>query len=475
MTWIGSGKSDISSDVKVSSKMNFQPEPVANSRRRGVHPPHVRDPFLVTLDALEARREEFVKRSRDLITRPRTVPRGWALVDGKIVPPESSEEDKVLADEATLGDLTLVDFSYVPIKVVIAPPLRSLPSTRWVHAPVASSPESSFIDLAFATRFSNQLLGYYEHRLLALEVWLTQNAATHPFHAGCRRLREVLNVRLEVTTPEKTLEGILRGLHDPENGLDSITGREKVKLHIRSILKAFASSWRSFEGFNNTLLYGGPGSGKTSLARLIAWVYGSAGLLETTKYEVCTGADLVGKYLGHSAPQTRDVYSRSMGGVLLIDEAYQVRGSNEKAGSFGDEAIAELVNLMDKLPYVYVIAAGYKDRIKEHFLDTNAGLRRRFTTNIELEPFEPIELAEMCVKDLGKRVSLHPSDSAVIRDLILEVGSETFTGQAGDALTLAQRISRELLCKDVPFEKMNKHQRATCISEAFKAFLRERL
>lgn len=455
--------------------MNFQPEPTANSRRRGVHPPHIRDPFLTTLDALDARGQELLKRSRELVARPRTVPHGWTLVDGKIVPPESSVgEGKVLSDEVALEDLALNE-DYVPIKVVISKPLRSLRSARWVHSPVASSPESSSIDLAFATRFSNQLLGYYEHRLLTLNDWLTQNAATHPFHAGCRRLRDVLNVRLEATTPEKTLEGILRGLHDPENGLDSITGREKVKLHIRSILKAFASSWRSFEGFNNTLLYGGPGSGKTSLARLIAWVYGSAGLLETTKYEVCTGADLVGKYLGHSAPQTRDVYARSMGGVLLIDEAYQVRGCNEKAGSFGDEAIAELVNLMDKLPYVYVIAAGYKDRIKEHFLDTNAGLRRRFTTNIELEPFEPIELAEMCVKDLGKRVALHPSDSAVVRDVILSIGSEAFTGQAGDVMTLAQRISRELLSRDVPLEQMNRHERATCISEACKGFLRERL
>ena len=139
---------------------------------------------------------------------------------------------------------------------------------------------------------------------------------------------------------------------------------------------------------------GGPGTGKTTLARLAGWLYRALGLLETGDVVEVTRADLVSGFVGQTAQRTNEVIDSALGKVLFIDEAYALSRPGAD-GDFGAEAVAELLKRMeDERERLAVIVAGYPDEI-EAFLATNPGLASRFGETLTFEDFAPAELAEI--------------------------------------------------------------------------------
>jgi probable Rubsico expression protein CbbX len=136
---------------------------------------------------------------------------------------------------------------------------------------------------------------------------------------------------------------------------------------------------------------GNPGTGKTTVALKMAQVLHRLGYIEEPRVVACTRDDLVGQYVGHTAPKTKEVLRRAYGGVLFIDEAYYLyRPENER--DYGQEAIEILLQVMEaERDKLVVIFAGYKDRMDE-FFRSNPGLSSRVAHHIDFPDYDVDEL-----------------------------------------------------------------------------------
>ena len=184
--------------------------------------------------------------------------------------------------------------------------------------------------------------------------------------------------------------------------LDEIVGLDSVKNYLTSLEDHIkVSQLRKLRGMKTAeiskhmVFTGNPGTGKTTIARLVSRMMKACGILAQGHLVEVTRADLVAKYVGQTAPQTMDVIKSAIGGVLFIDEAYSLyRGKDD---SFGLEAIDTLVKAMeDYRDELIVILAGYS-REMEVFLDANTGLKSRFANIIHFSDYTGEELVKISV------------------------------------------------------------------------------
>jgi len=147
---------------------------------------------------------------------------------------------------------------------------------------------------------------------------------------------------------------------------------------------------------------GNPGTGKTTVALKMAEILYRLGYIEKPKVVSVTRDDLVGQYVGHTAPKTREVLKRARGGVLFIDEAYYLyRPENER--DYGQEAIEILLQVMEtEREDLVVVLAGYKDRM-ETFFRSNPGMGSRVAHHLHFPDFTPDELMEIAQLMLGQQ------------------------------------------------------------------------
>ncbi|NTV12162.1 MAG: AAA family ATPase, partial [Zoogloea sp.] len=136
---------------------------------------------------------------------------------------------------------------------------------------------------------------------------------------------------------------------------------------------------------------GNPGTGKTTVALRMAQILQRLGYVRKGHVVAVTRDDLVGQYIGHTAPKTREVLKRAMGGVLFIDEAYYLyRPENEK--DYGQEAIEILLQVMEnQRDDLVVILAGYADRM-ERFFESNPGMKSRIAHHVDFPDYRDGEL-----------------------------------------------------------------------------------
>lgn len=190
--------------------------------------------------------------------------------------------------------------------------------------------------------------------------------------------------------------------------LNSLTGLQAVKQEVNALVNLIkVRKLREKMGLKppsislHLVFIGNPGTGKTTVARLLSGIYQSLGLLEKGHLVEVDRSGLVSGYVGHTALKVQEVVQKAMGGVLFIDEAYALtvgKGEND----FGQEAVDTLIKVMeDHREELVVIVAGYPERMEE-FLDSNPGLRSRFNKYLYFEDYKPEELVEilegMCSK-----------------------------------------------------------------------------
>jgi len=151
---------------------------------------------------------------------------------------------------------------------------------------------------------------------------------------------------------------------------------------------------------------GSPGTGKTAVANRMADILFKLGYIRKGHLITVTRDDLVGQYIGHTAPKTKDVLKRAMGGVLFIDEAYYLyKPDNER--DYGAEAIEILLQVMEnQRDDLVVIFAGYKDRM-DSFYESNPGLSSRVANHIDFPDYTPgelIQIARLILEDQQYRM-----------------------------------------------------------------------
>jgi stage V sporulation protein K len=201
-----------------------------------------------------------------------------------------------------------------------------------------------------------------------------------------------------------------------EDELKSLIGLEEIKKILKEIYAwIYINRKRSEHGLKdqNQVLHmmfrGNPGTGKTTIARIIAKVFQEMKVLSKGHLVEVERADLVGEYIGHTAIKTRDLVKKAIGGVLFIDEAYSLGRGGEK--DFGKEAIDTLVSHMENKQHDFIlILAGY-DSEMNRFLRLNTGLESRFPFIIDFPDYNVGELLLIAKKMYDERQYVLSNDA----------------------------------------------------------------
>lgn len=261
--------------------------------------------------------------------------------------------------------------------------------------------------------------------------------------------------------------------------LDELIGLQDIKRQVRdhaSYLQFL--QLRREKGFEedeeiniHSVFIGNPGTGKTTVAQMMGKLYKSMGLLTKGHVHEVDRVDLVGEYIGQTAPKVKEAIEKARGGVLFIDEAYSLARSNDDSKDFGREVIEILVKEMSNgIGDMAVIVAGYPKEM-EHFLTSNPGLKSRFKLYFTFSDYLPNELSAIsqyaCTK---KTVVLEDRAKKMIDEIIIEAyrnrdrafGNARFVYDLIDQAKIALGLR---IMKDTDPNQFDKEQLETVLSD----------
>lgn len=275
------------------------------------------------------------------------------------------------------------------------------------------------------------------------------------------------------TDEEKQTHDILIRFEDQ---LKQFVGLDEVKRLVKEIYAwLYMNQRREQQGLkaNKQVLHmifkGNPGTGKTTVARIIARFFHDMNVLSKGHFIEAERADLVGEYIGHTAQKTRDLIKQASGGVLFVDEAYSLARGGEK--DFGKEAIDTLVKGMeDKLHDFVLILAGYSKEM-DHFLSLNPGLPSRFPITMSFPNYTIQELMEMIhtmAKDRDYQLSKDAENA--VRDHIKQYRNDheaTFSN-GRYIRNLIERAIRQQAVRLMKFHQYERQALMTLVAEDFK-------
>ncbi len=206
-------------------------------------------------------------------------------------------------------------------------------------------------------------------------------------------------------------------LKEIEDELNQLVGMDEMKRVIKEIYAwIYVNKQREAAGLKtqkqalHMMFKGNPGTGKTTVARLIGKLFVKMNVLSKGHLIEAERADLVGEYIGHTAQKTRDLIKKAIGGILFVDEAYSLGRGGEK--DFGKEAIDTLVKHMEDRQHEFIlILAGYSQEMN-HFLTLNPGLHSRFPIVIDFPDYTVNQLMDIAARMLAERQYTFSADAS---------------------------------------------------------------
>jgi SpoVK/Ycf46/Vps4 family AAA+-type ATPase len=227
---------------------------------------------------------------------------------------------------------------------------------------------------------------------------------------------------VEKAVSDEFVEEVVESVEDILKELNELTGLNNIKEDIKNLISFLkVEKLRREQGLTtqplslHAVFLGPPGTGKTTVARLIGRIYKSLGILPKGHVVEVSRNDLVGEYIGQTGPKTEQVIDSAMHGVLFVDEAYSLNPAGNSGNDFGREAMETLLIRMenDRDKFV-VILAGYTDEMKA-LIETNPGLKHRFNRYFSFTDYQPDELFEIFESMCRKRnMELDPEAEAAL-------------------------------------------------------------
>ena len=263
-------------------------------------------------------------------------------------------------------------------------------------------------------------------------VFMDKLLATIPFEIADEFEEGVAGVVLphnQATIMLAEVEDYGKTFEDVMVKMDNLIGLKDIKQRVRDHAQYIQFlQLRKEKGFEekeeinvHSVFMGNPGTGKTTVAKMMGRLYEKMGLLSKGHVHEVDRVDLVGEYIGQTAPKVKEAIEKARGGVLFIDEAYSLARSNDDSKDFGREVVEILVKEMSNgKGDLAVIVAGYPKEM-QHFLDSNPGLKSRFKIYFEFTDYLPQELSQIAqYVCLEKGVKFTQEAKAKINELITD-------------------------------------------------------